>query len=959
MTLERHGPVTRTFVTSVLPWLAGIAGLLVYLITGNRWVSVLSLGVVTQTSGWTWRPETGQPLTFVVLYPFRWLPGPVIPLALNLFTSVCAAGVLALLARSVALLRHDLAPDDPAQQQKPVSILSTPTAWMPPVLAVMLCGLQLSFWEHATAATGEMIDLLVFAFVIRCLLEYRLDSDESWLWRGTIAYAAGMANNWAMLGYLPIFLGALVITRGLRAAIERSFLRRLGFWALAGLSLYLLLPLVHIFTTQGHAPVWTGLKLHFKTQLEGLALLRSTSVKILALTSLLPVLILSIRWKSHTAQMGDDTKLGVFITKMTAHLMHGLFLAISLWLALDPSFSPRHLRLGAPMLTYYYLSALVFGYCVGYFLLFDVSRLSKMLAGAPALAGCILVVVLPAALVWRNLGQVQITNGPALHVFARQLYDDVPKGKSVVLSEDGMQLLLLQAELNAHPAENDPILLNTIFLPVPQYQKLMANRYKSRWPMPLPLKDAEVQGQDAVKMLVKRFAEHEPLVYLHPSAGLLVEPFRDEPNGLVHRLVPVPAMDVETNEAADAAVEANERLWDRRWTNGLSHLAQAVERSTNNTVPDWACLALLRLTEERNLTAFVLGLAYSKSLDDWGVRLQRLGRWAQAGVWFERAIQLNPANLSSRINLLYNQQYRKGHPQRLDYESVTERFQTLSERYENWPAVLSAGGPVDEPSFLFKTAQVLLPGSNFRQAAGALVRCSELAPVWPAPRLWLARTYLQQGRFAKALVTTDQIEPLRQRLSGAGLAGLLYCRGAAMRALGRTNDANVLIASFLGDYAQHEEVLMAAITLFEQSGQLTRELEILDQLLRRDPNNGEWLAKKGCVQLQLSSFPEAVATLTKALAMAPADQDARLYRAVAYLGCKQLEPARQDYEELLKAHEFKHLALFGLGEIAWREQDTNQVIEMYQQYLSNALPGTLQYAMATQRLNAIKTVHDR
>jgi tetratricopeptide (TPR) repeat protein len=406
-------------------------------------------------------------------------------------------------------------------------------------------------------------------------------------------------------------------------------------------------------------------------------------------------------------------------------------------------------------------------------------------------------------------------------------------------------------------------------------------------------------------------------------------------------------------------VEANERLWARRWTNGISNLAHAMERSTNNSGAGAACRELLRLSPERNLTASVLGLAYSKSLDDWGVRLQRLGRWAEAGVWFERAIQLNPANLSARINLLYNQQYRKGRTQRLDYRSVTERFQSLSERYENWPAVLGMGGPVDEPSFLFRTAQVMLPGSNFRQAALALVRCSELAPAWLAPRLWLAQTYLQQGRFAKTLDTTDQIEGFRKRLNGSGLGGLLYCRGAAMRALGRTNEANVLIAGFLGDYAEHEEVLAAAITLFEQSGQLTRELETLDQLLKRDPNNGAWLAKKGGVQVQLSSFAEAVATLTKALAMAPADQEARLHRAVAYLGNQQLEPARRDYEELLKAREFKHLALFGLGEIAWREQNTNQVIEMYQQYLSNAVPRTVQYALATERLNAIKTVHDR
>jgi len=41
-----------------------------------------------------------NPVTFLVTGPLRWLPAPAIPFALNLFSAVCAALALGLLARS-------------------------------------------------------------------------------------------------------------------------------------------------------------------------------------------------------------------------------------------------------------------------------------------------------------------------------------------------------------------------------------------------------------------------------------------------------------------------------------------------------------------------------------------------------------------------------------------------------------------------------------------------------------------------------------------------------------------------------------------------------------------------------------------------------------------------------------------------------------------------------------------
>src|ERR1035437_10387863 len=89
------------FAPRVMPWLLALAMLAVYGLTLNHWVTLANLLPVAKISGFTWQPEFFSPLTFLFTYPFRWLPPAKIPLALNLFSAVCAAAALGLLARSV------------------------------------------------------------------------------------------------------------------------------------------------------------------------------------------------------------------------------------------------------------------------------------------------------------------------------------------------------------------------------------------------------------------------------------------------------------------------------------------------------------------------------------------------------------------------------------------------------------------------------------------------------------------------------------------------------------------------------------------------------------------------------------------------------------------------------------------------------------------------------------------
>ena len=185
----------RSFVRGPLPWVIAAVMLLVYMVTLDKVVTVQSAGPLARATGADWHPTYTAPLTWLVTLPVRALPSGAQLLGLNFLAALCAALSLGLLARCVAIMPHDrtqlqrdkLAEGDP--------FLSIRLAWVPVVFAVLVCGLQRTFWEHAVVGTGEALDLLIFAYCVRCVLEFRLDEKHSWLNRLAVAYALGISSR--------------------------------------------------------------------------------------------------------------------------------------------------------------------------------------------------------------------------------------------------------------------------------------------------------------------------------------------------------------------------------------------------------------------------------------------------------------------------------------------------------------------------------------------------------------------------------------------------------------------------------------------------------------------------------------------------------------------------------------------------------------------------------------------
>jgi tetratricopeptide (TPR) repeat protein len=942
----------------------------VYLLTLNHWVSTISLQYVARASGYLWGEESYQPFFYLVTLPLRWVPERWLPLAFNLFSTVCAVLVLGLLARSIALLPHDRTHDQRQRESSPNSTLSLRSAWIPPVLAVFACGLQLTFWEHATAASPEMFNLLVFAYITRNLLEYRIDRRDPWLLRAALVYGAGMTDNWALIGFLPVFLIVLIWIKGQRF-FNLRFVTRLFLCGLVGLLLYLFLPLLHLATD---GTFWGVLKEIWRSQKDALLsvpyskyvlFFSDQPLWVVALSSLLPLFVIAIRWAS---SFGDPSRLGVALTTWIFHLTHAALLGVCLWVAFDPAFSPRNhnklpVNLTLYYLPFYYLGALSIGYLSGYFLLVfaPVSRnmrrpsLEEMLDRAAAGVVYGLLLLIPAGLIYKNLFQIRFTNGPALKQYALDLTRDLPP-HAAVYSDDGFRLILAQLVVGRQNAARDYVFVETHAVALPSYHRFQLKQHPD-WPVLTDLKrDNFVFSESALVQLMGRLSEKRPIYYLHPSLGYYFEHYYLEPHRLVFALKRWPTNGISPPLPTEAEFTENEAFWKQTKESIFDPLLAVGTQPAPSEKPAFRekFAERLHLPFEPNATALALGNFYSRALDFWGVQAQRMGRLETAGDHFVMAHDINPNNVVAEINSEFNKKLRAGDRPAVQISSAMD---DRLGHYPEWAAAVNDNGPFDEPSYCFKMGRLFTRGSLFRQAAQQFDRVLTLVPDDLPTRMWLARLslLLQQPQVAMPL-----LEDLEHRGDAAIAAGINSSELFQLKLLGyfsahQPDKAKQLLNDSRERISSDTNLLANIVQIHMKFGLYSNALPFVDRELELQPDDPVALVNKGFLHLQLNDFEHAIPPLSRLLATAPTNSPALLNRAIAYLRSGQLDQARADYETLLGIYPNAFPVYYGLGDIAFRKHDTNAAIQYYQQYLTNSPTNPDEVKFVTDRLKALKS----
>jgi len=122
-------------------------------------------------------------------------------------------------------------------------------------VVVLMLGLQLTFWEHATSFTGESIDLLLFATIVWQMLEYRLDEKKWRLTTVALIYGAGITESWMFTCFFLVLLAALIWLKKLEF-FNLRFLVRMTLFGMGGLLFFFVLPLAAKFGSQFKFGFW-------------------------------------------------------------------------------------------------------------------------------------------------------------------------------------------------------------------------------------------------------------------------------------------------------------------------------------------------------------------------------------------------------------------------------------------------------------------------------------------------------------------------------------------------------------------------------------------------------------------------------------------------------------------------------------------------------------------------------
>ena len=929
---------SQDFTQRRLPWLLGAAAFVLYLASLNHWLRVNSIPAVSELSQWEGLQALTRPLLWLLSRPLRLVPEAQFPIALNALAALFGAASVGLLARCVVLLPHDRTRAQRVRGHSEDTQLHIPLAWLPPVFAGLLLGLQLTFWENATAQTGEMLHLLLFAGCVWCLLEYRSSLRETWLWRFALIYGISVPENWAMIAYFPLFLTALVWIRGL-SILNTALITRMLLLGFAGLSLYLVMPLASLFVAdRGYSP-WDVLHVALEGQRDILRGLPRSRFLLLAVVNLLPLVLVAIRWSGTKA----SSSLERMLSDGSVIALQLGWLAATIFMALDRGFSQRQMIYldpqynSIPLLTYYFCAALAGAYFMGYFLLVGGVRpervwdqLSPGLAALARMAwGGMIVVGLgtPVVLAVRNFPRIQAENGPQLETLAQVITSSLPKDPALILSDDPFLCSLLTGYFLHTPDVTPHLLVNGSMARHAWYRHRLQRLHGSRWP---ELGQFANATQDvAVHFLsVLRHATGQHRAFIaEPNLSFITEAFELRPTGLIFRLVPFGKKAVESTPLTDAEAAEIGTFWSQN-----TAAINALGNSRN-----------LGLPALRQLSDF-----WSRQANLNGVQLQESGRLDAARPLFDLSLRINPDNGAAKVNQTVNTALKAHQPLPTDVaKPISGRYPLVTLTYE---------GPADEPVFLQNIARLLQSSTEpfARSVLLRLNRAHQLAPDSIPIAIAYAEACRDSGVPDRALTAVRALKN-HGGLKPQDASTLLRLEANALLSQNEFNAAETLLIDARRTAPVDPAPLDLLSQLYTMTGRTNQALEMIDLWQGLRPTDLTVSLRRSRLLMNLNQFEEALVILEKVLKAQPENELGREQRGSCLLRLKRLDEARKDFEFLARRFPERDGVQFTLGAIAERKNDKPLAISYYKRYLDLAPSDSQEAAQVRAHLEQLQS----
>jgi tetratricopeptide (TPR) repeat protein len=353
----------------------------------------------------------------------------------------------------------------------------------------------------------------------------------------------------------------------------------------------------------------------------------------------------------------------------------------------------------------------------------------------------------------------------------------------------------------------------------------------------------------------------------------------------------------------------------------------------------------------RNATAKVLAGYCSRGLNFWSVELQKANQTDQAGPGFNRALEVNPENVTAQINADFNQSLQAAPAKRPKVKELVD-----DPRFRNLDQIVNEHGPFDEPTFCFERAREFSRSVLYRQAAQQLTRVVTWEPANLEGQLWLARIYTVLSMPAKAVAIVNDIHARANEfnLGGTNQIELLLVESAAHFANRDNAAGEAVLRTALEKNPNDESVIATAAQVAIAYGRYSNALLAVERQLALKADDLNSLVNKGFLLMQLGQLEQALPSLNRAVEISPTNHPALLNRAITYLRAGKLDQSEQDYLALQKAFPNAFQIYYGLAEIAWQRKDTNAAIGYYDAYLTNKPPASTEAESVAERLKQLK-----
>jgi tetratricopeptide (TPR) repeat protein len=374
--------------------------------------------------------------------------------------------------------------------------------------------------------------------------------------------------------------------------------------------------------------------------------------------------------------------------------------------------------------------------------------------------------------------------------------------------------------------------------------------------------------------------------------GYYFETLQAVPHGAIIQLAPMPTNFLEGVAVPAAELDAMQKFWS-----GERAMLAAVMQQK------WVASA----------DALYVHLFLSRALNCSAVSLQRGGRLAEAGPWFEAAETLFPENAAARENRIFNGQLREHKLPALD---LTKSLAGTPNA--DWNSLLLQCGPFDSPGWTFAVGRTFAQGGLFCEAVGEFQRVQALYPANATVQIW-----------------TGSAEALA-RLELGDVAG------AERRAL-----------ALRGSHPKDAVALETLTQIYMTTDRWPEVERSTQEELAVNPANTRALLNLAAARVKLKDFAGAIPPLDQLLKVAPRTPAALFNRAVACLQSGRLSDAEHDYQELRQIAPDTAAIYYGLGKIADQRKDPGNALPQYRQYLSLAQPGTAEFKEVEQRVKAL------